>query len=132
MATESELVEVKECANFLEGLRYWAYQKDPVTFNSWQEAVSQIRKLFTSDPDLPVTGPDYTQRMASLWRETMVEIHGPDWKRGLFLTSVKARGTRTGSKGPQPARSAQGALGASIGAGVSPSLCRQQEMKKKL
>ena len=66
MATESELVEVQKLASFNDGMRYWASQREPVSFNTWQEAVSQIRKLFLEDPELPPTGPDYTQRMASL------------------------------------------------------------------
>ena len=60
MATESELVGIRGTNTYLERMRFWAAQRDPASFNTWQEAMSQIRKIFSQDPDLPSAGPGYT------------------------------------------------------------------------
>ena len=89
MATEEELSKAQEAATFLEGLRFWASQRDPVSFNTWQVVVSQMRKHFPDDPDLP-SGPDYAQKVSSWWNDVMIDTHGPDWKKGIARPSGPA------------------------------------------
>ena len=79
MATEEKIGWVRECATFEDGVRYWASLRDPLSFNAWQQGVSQLRALFINDPNLPPTGPDYTSVVSALWREVTHDTHGPEW-----------------------------------------------------
>ena len=85
MATEAELTEIAaECKTFEEGLQQWASGNEPMSFNRWQKGCSQIRLLFTSDAERPdPAGPNYTATISGLWKDIMLQLHGPDWKKGI-------------------------------------------------
>ena len=96
MATEDELARIEQCDSLAAGIRFWATLHEPLTFNDWQQGVSQIRTLFKNDPNLLQAGPDYTAAVSALWREVMGDIRGPDWRQRM------ARSIPKGSSSSRP------------------------------
>ena len=111
-----------------------------MSFNAWQTVVSQVRKLFPDDPELPA-GPDYTQKVSSLWNDIMYDIHGPDWKKNIARPAgpaapvAKSQITRpaagASASGPAPASETQIAPlvpPADVGEAVLHPPCESQEV----
>ena len=73
----------------LQGVNFWASRRETLTFNDWQQGVSQIRTLFKDGPNLPQAGPGYTAVVSALWKEVMGDIHGPDWRQRMVRTIPK-------------------------------------------
>ena len=101
MVTDEKLEVIRGLPSFRQALLLWASQRNAVGFNEWQQAVSQIRPLFPEDEEAPPKGDrDYNHKVASLWREIMRDVHGPDWRNTLGKPEPKAKAAP--QRGPEP------------------------------
>ncbi len=69
---------------FSKAVLYFAIECGPMGFNSWQKSISQIRQSLASDPAAAAPpAQSYSAWSSTLWKETMGNTHGPDWKSGM-------------------------------------------------